>query len=190
MGFSRVPGLFTIGHSTHSTERLCELLRQHAIEAVVDVRSTPNSRYSPHFNRERLGVDLRGTCRYAWMGDVLGGRPPSPEFYDETGHVLYGPLSRTAEFAAGLDRIETASRRYRVALLCAEGEPAGCHRHLLIAPSLALRGFPLDAIQHILPDGGLRPDAEMARQAGLIEDVWRSPLSVLPEPALSPSSSA
>jgi hypothetical protein len=37
--------IFTIGHSNHSWEAFLELLRENAITIVVDVRSSPYSRY-------------------------------------------------------------------------------------------------------------------------------------------------
>ena len=180
--------LFTIGHSNHSLDRLVELLAMHGIEAVVDVRSSPNSRYSPQFNRPQLAAGLNGRVLYAWMGDSLGGRPPSLEFYDEAGHVLYGPLSRTPEFARGLEQLQANTQRYRIALLCAEAEPAECHRHLLVARVLKHRGWPPEDIRHIVGDGSLRTEAELPAQALMLEEAWRSPLSVLPGAALSPSS--
>ncbi len=180
--------LWTIGHSNHTTEQLVTLLKQNDIGAVVDVRSSPFSRYNPHFNREPLAASLGGVVRYAWMGDVIGGRPPDPSFYDEAGHVLYGPLSRTPEFVRGLAQLERNMSRYRIALLCSEAEPAECHRHLLVCRSLRDRGLPAEEIAHILADGSVRSEAQMVTQGRMLEDVWRSPLSVLPEPALNPSS--
>lgn len=182
--------LFTIGHSNHSVNHVRQLLKSFHTDVVVDVRSSPNSKYAPQFNRDDLASALAPDFRYAWMGDSLGGRPSSPEFYDEAGHVLYGPLSRTPEFQRGLDRIEHNARRYRIALLCAENQPAACHRHLLIARCLQLRGFDPAQIRHILGDGSVVTAASMASQALLLEDAWRSPLSVLHEPVLVHSSNA
>jgi uncharacterized protein (DUF488 family) len=51
--------IYTIGHSKHPAERFIELLRQHDIGALADVRSTPFSRFNPQFNRERLAAALR-----------------------------------------------------------------------------------------------------------------------------------
>jgi uncharacterized protein (DUF488 family) len=182
------PVIFTIGHSNHSFEGFAGLLRQHGIETVVDVRSTPHSRFMPAFNRENLSLALRGECRYAWMGDQLGGRPSSPAFYDEAGHVLYGPLSRTSEFISGIERIERNSARQRLALLCAEAEPTACHRSLLVTRTLRERGWPPANIRHILHDGSYLREDHLPWQAGLLEDVWRSPLSVLRDPVLNTSS--
>jgi len=51
--------IYTIGHSNHTVENLLALLREHAIEVVVDVRSQPYSRHVTHFNREPLARFLR-----------------------------------------------------------------------------------------------------------------------------------
>jgi uncharacterized protein (DUF488 family) len=49
-----MPTIFTIGHSNHPIERFLELLRQHAMEELADIRRFPGSRKHPHFNREPL----------------------------------------------------------------------------------------------------------------------------------------
>ena len=46
--------IYTIGHSNHQSDHVVTLLEEHAIEAVVDVRSSPWSRFAPQFNRETL----------------------------------------------------------------------------------------------------------------------------------------
>lgn len=46
--------LLTIGHSNHSLEAFIALLEANGVLALVDVRSTPASRYNPHFNRANL----------------------------------------------------------------------------------------------------------------------------------------
>src|SRR5215207_541091 len=40
----------TIGHSNHSVEKFAGLLKRHGIEVLVDTRSHPYSRHTPHFN--------------------------------------------------------------------------------------------------------------------------------------------
>src|SRR4051812_72395 len=52
------PLLWTIGHSNHELEQFLALVRGAGIAYVVDVRSSPYSRYSPQFNREQLGRAL------------------------------------------------------------------------------------------------------------------------------------
>ena len=53
------PGtLYTIGHSTRTTRQLVDLLRAHGVEQVVDVRTIPQSRHNPQFNRPALSRAL------------------------------------------------------------------------------------------------------------------------------------
>jgi len=68
--------VFTVGHSNHPPETFLDLLRRHAIEVVVDVRSSPYSGYAGHFNKEPLENLLRSAgIKYLFLGDVVGGRP-------------------------------------------------------------------------------------------------------------------
>ncbi len=53
------PTTFTLGHSNHSIEAFLDLLGQHEIEVVVDVRSSPYCRCATHFNKEPLQNELR-----------------------------------------------------------------------------------------------------------------------------------
>jgi hypothetical protein len=43
------PLLFAIGHSIHTPGFLLQLLQQHSINALCDVRSNPYSKQSPQF---------------------------------------------------------------------------------------------------------------------------------------------
>ena len=46
--------LYSIGHSNHSIEKFISLLDENGIEQLVDVRTSPYSRYNPQFNKENL----------------------------------------------------------------------------------------------------------------------------------------
>jgi uncharacterized protein (DUF488 family) len=175
------PPLYTVGHSNLEFESFVELLAAHGIEALIDIRSQPSSRFAPQFNRASLRQALPPAVRYAFMGDLLGGRPGASEFYDEAGHVLYGPLSRSPEFNRGLEMVERNCGHLRMALMCSEADPLHCHRFLLVTRMLAKRGWDPDRILHVLPDGSVRSEAQLAFQGSLLEESWRSPLSVLPD---------
>src|SRR3954470_9661437 len=78
--------LYSIGHSNVAVERLIELLNQHSIATLCDVRSAPYSRYNPQFNRETLAASLRPTgIVYHFMGDTLGGKPADGALRTEDG---------------------------------------------------------------------------------------------------------
>jgi uncharacterized protein (DUF488 family) len=188
--------VFTVGHSNHTLDEFVDLLRQHAIEVVVDVRSAPYSRYSSHFNRDQLKAALRLVeIQYVFQGDTLGGRPPGDEFYDDEGHVRYDRTSEAPFFQEGLERLCDGARHYRVAMMCSEGKPHECHRHLLNARVLSERGV---NVNHILPDGTLVVESDIPRPVQTPslfepeEEQWRSVRSVLPntEPASSSGNSA
>ena len=144
--------IFTIGHSTHSAEAFLALLRQHDVEVVADVRSSPFSRFNPQFNRLPLEQFLEANgIRYVFLGKELGARSDDRSCYDH-GRVQYSRLAQTALFQSGLDRVLQGAAKYRVALMCAEKEPLECHRTLLVTKALAARG---QKVLHIHADGRL-----------------------------------
>jgi uncharacterized protein (DUF488 family) len=190
---------FTLGHSNHASETWLALVRQHQIEVVVDTRSSPYSKYAPHFDKELMQRSLeQAGIRYLFLGAELGGRPANPDYYDASGHVLYSRLRDDARFKAAIERLETGMERFRVALVCGEEDPAHCHRRLLIGRVLTERGH---TMLHIRGDGRVETDATVATASGkrlvdvqielfaeMEEDKWKSTASVLPKKAPASSS--
>ena len=90
------------------------MLRDADVRLLVDVRAYPVSRRHPQFTRENLEVFLAGSeIEYRWQGKALGGM-------------------RKAGFAA---QMETAAFQEAAAalpegacIMCAETDPAQCHR--------------------------------------------------------------
>lgn len=161
--------LWTIGHSNHPADRFLARLQQHGIETVVDVRSQPYSRFSPHFRQSRLRGLLSGIgIGYVFLGEELGGRPKEPEFYDETGNVRYDRVARTERFADGLRRLMAAAATQQVAAMCGEEDPAHCHRRLLITRAL-LRHGTRPTVIHIRGDGRLVSESEIEAGALVTE---------------------
>jgi uncharacterized protein (DUF488 family) len=169
--------VFTIGHSTHSEMRFIDLLKQHGITALCDVRSKPYSRVNPQFNREGLGQALLDHgIEYRFLGKELGARSDDPSCYFD-GKVQYSRLAQTNLFKQGLKRIVRGRKDgFRIALMCAEKEPLECHRTILVARHLAA----LDVdILHIHGNGHLENHAaalsRLARMYNLPEnDMFRS----------------
>jgi uncharacterized protein (DUF488 family) len=133
--------IYTAGHSNQTLERFIALLQRHHIQSLVDVRSAPYSRYVPHFNRPELeeAVERHG-IRYLYLGEELGGRPPTDDFYDAEDHVLYARVAVAPFFLRGLERLAEEAGVYRAAIMCSEEDPTNCHRHLLIARVLDAQG--------------------------------------------------
>lgn len=156
--------LFTVGHSNHPIDRFLDLLLQHEIEVVVDTRSQPYSRFSPHFNGDALAQHLRRSrIKYLPLGKELGGRPQGERFYDDGGHVLYWKVAQSDFFSRGVQRLLTGlERNFRIALLCSEEDPAVCHRHLLVSRVLTERGID---VRHIRGDGRLEIEQDVRDRA-------------------------
>lgn len=179
--------IYTVGHSNHSLEHFLGLLKDADIEVIVDVRSFPFSRHAPQFNREGLSAALARTgVKYVFMGEELGGRPDGDEFYDDDDHVLYGRVAESDLYQEGIDRLEKGLDRYRVALMCSEEDPTGCHRHLLVTRVLAERGV---EVIHLRGDARTQSEEELRTRAGSAHeqiglfdgeegDAWRSIRSV------------
>jgi uncharacterized protein (DUF488 family) len=177
------PTLFTVGHSNHSEEKFLDLLQQHAIEVLVDVRSQPYSRYNPQFNESELkrAIEWAG-IRYWFMGAELGGRPEGEAYLDEQGHALYHRMAESPAFLAGIERLEGRVREHRTAIMCSEEDPAVCHRHLLVTRVISGREI---AVLHIRGDGRLESEEQIVRceKQGLLfaeleEQSWKSLRSV------------
>jgi uncharacterized protein (DUF488 family) len=157
------PVIFTIGHSNHSSDRFFDLLERHQIQAVVDVRSVPFSRFAPHFNGPELQLLLeqRG-IQYVFAGEVLGGRPSDPIYYkngaipegkaDYLSIVDYPAIAQQPWYQRGVQRLVDIAATRSTAIMCSEENPLRCHRHHLIENSLRDR----DAkVVHIRRDGTL-----------------------------------
>jgi uncharacterized protein (DUF488 family) len=187
--------LYTIGHSNQTVEDFLALLARHGIEALVDVRSAPYSRYVPHFNKRELQQAMQAAgLHYVYLGRELGGRPEDLGLYDEAGHARYDLIAETETFNEGIERLKTGLASYRVAIMCSEEDPTDCHRRLLVGRVMRRDGY---RVLHIRGDGEIMNDVQFdpsVLQPGLFglepgaPETWRSTRSVLPRSPRSSSS--
>jgi uncharacterized protein (DUF488 family) len=144
--------IYSIGHSNHTGENLLKLLTAHGIEVVADVRSRPYSRFSPQFHRDALKDLLQESgLSYLFWGRELGGKPQDLDrpLADE---LVWEYVRSRPQFKEGLAKLLEEARQSKVCLLCAEADPARCHRGQLLAPELEAQGA---RVRHILADGTL-----------------------------------
>lgn len=139
--------IFTVGHSSHPWPTFRSLLEGSGVSAVVDIRSSPYSRFR-HFNRENLEARLNEIgIEYLHLGDALGGHP-------KAGAEDYASMGQARAFKSGIGRVRSLGAKARPALMCSEHDPIVCHRFLLVGRRLAEEGVDL---RHILRDGSVEP---------------------------------
>ena len=121
--------VFTIGHSNHTWKTFSGLLEAHGVQVLVDTRTAPVSRWAPFADGRRLPGLLEGKgIRYVFMGKELGGKPD------------YRLMAQSPSFQRGIEALVGLTSDATVALMCAEEEPAKCHRTRLLGPALARHG--------------------------------------------------
>ncbi len=154
--------IYTIGHSNKDVASFIELLKKHSIEVVVDVRSSPYSRYASQFNKREVECIIpENGMKYLFMGKEIRGKPSDPQFYDHEDYVLYSKIAETSEFKEGIERLLKGIKQYKVALMCSEENPAVCHRRLLIGKVLS--GYDVE-IMHIRSDGTIQSEEDIRKE--------------------------
>jgi uncharacterized protein (DUF488 family) len=170
--------VLTIGHGGRTMQQFIELLHREHVEYLLDVRSSPYSRFQPEFSQGSLKAFLeKSGIRYVFVGDSLGGRPSDGSVYRD-GRVDYVLCRAKPWFKQGIARIEASQQGgHVIALMCSEGKPETCHRSKLIGVDLAERGI---GPQHIDEDGQLvDQESVMLRLTGGQRLLWNE------EPQLS-----
>ena len=128
--------VYTVGHSTRSTEELVNLLREHGVRRLVDVRRYPASRRHPHFGKDELAASLgKVGVEYVHIPEMGGRRTASAESpntaWRSAGVRAYADHMATPEFRAALERLIERAEEQPTAMMCAEAVPWRCHRQLI-----------------------------------------------------------
>jgi uncharacterized protein (DUF488 family) len=150
---------YTIGHSKHKVDEFIELLKNHNVNCICDIRSMPYSRFAGQFNREKIKEDLEHNgIKYLYFGEEFGGRRLEKELLMD-GLVDFEKVAGNEKFLSGIERIKSGIQRgYTIALMCTEKNPMECHRSILVSRNLERNGI---SIQHILADGSLEAHREL-----------------------------
>ena len=115
--------IWTIGHSNRSLETFLNLLNEHEIQVLADVRRFPTSKLE-RFKREALEKWLpKQGIEYVWLGEELGG-------YRRGGYKKH---MRTKLFREGIKKLLGIARTKRTCIMCMEVNPKYCHRRFISA---------------------------------------------------------
>lgn len=160
--------IYTIGHSTRSLLELVQLLREHGVTRLGDIRRFPGSRRHPHFSKESLedALPRRAQIEYVHFEALGGRRRPlknSPNMAWESEQFRgYADHMASDEFREAIQRLLDTDKP--TAVMCAEAVPWNCHRNLL-SDDLVRRGI---EVIHITAPGKSHSHTlnEMARIDG------------------------
>jgi uncharacterized protein (DUF488 family) len=146
--------IWTVGHSTRSWDEFLDLLREHEIGLLVDVRHYPGSARAPWTDQTVLGAHLReARLSYEHLVDLGGYRKPRPDSrntrWRNTGFRGYADYMETETFRTALNRLIAMAKDRRTAIMCAEAVPWRCHRGVL-SDALVVRRV---RVIHILSPG-------------------------------------
>ena len=162
--------LYTAGHSNRTLTTFLELLGSVGVDALVDVRRVPRSSRNPQFDEENLrrAAEEVGMV-YHWAGRQLGGfreaAPDSPHMALEGGFRGYADYMASEAFGRAVMQLAGLARRGVMAIMCAEKDPAHCHRSL-IADYLTIHG---GRVLHLMEIGTVREHVlspQLRRESG------------------------
>ena len=150
--------IYTIGHSNMTPESLFLILKSFKIDIIVDVRSSPYSKFVPHFNRENIRKKLiENGMRYIFLGDYIGGKPRDKKYY-ENGKINYMQVAQSDRYSEGINKILDLNKENDLVLMCSEEDPYDCHRHNLITQTLVKKGLEVIHIRKNSSDKINKPD--------------------------------
>jgi len=152
--------LYTIGYTPFAVAEFMTTLKDLGITVLVDVRSVPHSARYPEFDASsiKLHAHEHGLV-YLHMGGGLGARPNDPALYT-SGVADFKKIAASDGFERACQRIRNGLERYTICLMCAEQDPADCHRAILIAHYFR-KLYPDVEISHILAGARVESQQEL-----------------------------
>lgn len=155
--------LYTIGHSQHSINYFASLLKKYNIDYLLDVRSTPYSKYAEQYNKENISRYMNfSEIKYSFMGKYFGARPQDKALYNSEGYLDFEKVRESTFFNRGVKNVILGlNQGHKIALMCTEKEPIDCHRAILVARAFELQGI---NAKHILADGSVMTQQQLNEQ--------------------------
>ena len=151
--------ILTIGYGNLSIQEFIHILIKNNIQAVIDIRTKPYSRYRPDFNHSKLQKHLLAdNIGYRFLGEKLGGIPNNSELYTDD-LPDYEKIRKTITYQQGLEYLEKGLEfDCRMVLMCACGDYQKCHRYRLVGMDLERKGF---EVLHIMSDGSISQEKRL-----------------------------
>ena len=173
--------LFTIGYTAFQIKDFIETLKQHEINALIDVRSLPYSEYYAEYNKENLKHMLAvDKIYYRNYANEFGARQTEKQYFSHEGYLDFELFTQSESFAHGYDKvIDSLTQGYNIALMCAEKDPETCHRTIMISRVFHQNGH---LVKHLLAGGDMEGQDDVEQR--LLDKYFpnRNQLSLFEDP--------
>lgn len=139
--------LYTIGYSCFKIDDFIQVLKKYNINCVIDVRSNPNSKFHTDYNKYFLESILKNNkIYYRNYSKEFGARQEDHKYFTD-GYLDFSKFTKSKVFLDGLNKLITSmEQNYTFVLMCAEKDPATCHRNIMIAREFYKRGYQINNI--------------------------------------------
>lgn len=143
--------IFTIGYAGFEIEDFIKVLKEYHINSLIDVRSSPFSKFHSDYNKLLLCKTLQERrIIYRNYNREFGARQDDKMYYPN-GYLDFSMFTRSKIFKEGMHKIIKAiPLGYKFVLMCSEKDPINCHRTIMVGRAFFDNGI---SINHILSDG-------------------------------------
>lgn len=144
--------IFTIGYTAFQFNDFISVLKKYNVNSVIDVRSSPYSKFHSEYNTDKLSEELKKrSFAYRNYKNEFGARQLEIKYYPH-GYMDFSLFVKSDAFRSGMEKIMNASEMgYRFVLMCAEKDPVTCHRVIMVAHEFYKQGY---TVKNILANGG------------------------------------
>lgn len=152
--------VYTIGHSVHPIDVFLKLLNKYDINCVIDVRSTPFSKYAPQYNINEIKKTLNSNgIYYLFMGKEFGARQTDTTLFDSDGLLNFEKVIKNDQFQSGMKRVkEGLDKGFNITFMCTEKDPIDCHRSILVGRAFHDEKFD---VLNIIENGNIETQEEL-----------------------------
>lgn len=150
--------VYTIGHSTRSSEEFLNILDNFSIELLADIRTVPRSARNPQYDQTSLKLLLPSHGIEYLHVPALGGlrrarKDSVNTAWENASFRGYADYMQTPDFAAAIENLAALAADNKTAIMCAEAVPWRCHRSL-VGDALLVRGI---QVEDIMSEKNSRP---------------------------------
>ena len=139
--------LATIGYETSTLPQVITTLKQAKVDLVIDVRAVASSRKAG-FSKTLLGNSLREEgieyLHLQKLGTPKAGRDAARSGDVATMRRIFGGHLEEPEAQIALAQATELAQQRKVALLCYEDDPNGCHRTIVADRIRAATGVEIE----------------------------------------------